>query len=121
VLELSADFLDGRNPNTKPSVSFFSQLYLFSGDPGSLHQNWPQSIPEALASGAAQVTTLGSDAKGVRTLTAKCLIPDQVDFAVIQISARLNLRPAKLDELAADKVKLTLKTQPTLPVRIVQR
>jgi hypothetical protein len=121
VLELSADFLDGRNPNTKPSVSFFSQLYLFSGDPGSLHQNWPQSIPEALASGAAQVTTLGSDAKGVRTLTAKCLIPDQVDFAVIQISARLNLRPAKLDELSADKVKLTLKTQPTLPVRIVQR
>ncbi|MBK8035679.1 MAG: hypothetical protein IPK22_00870 [Verrucomicrobiaceae bacterium] len=121
VLELSADFRDGRAPNTKPSVSFFGQLYLFSGDPGSLHQTWPQSIPEALASGSAQVTTLGSDAKGVRTLTAKCLIPAQADFAVIQIAARPNLRPAKLDGLSADNVRLTLKTQPALPVRIVQR
>ena len=121
VLELSADFVDGRAPNTKPSVSFFGQLYLFSGDPASLHQTWPQSIPEALASGSAQVTTLGSDAKGTRTLTAKCLIPAQADFAVIQIAARPNLRPAKLDGLSADNVKLTLKTQPTLPVRIVQR
>ncbi len=121
VLELSADFRDGRKPNTKPSVSFFGQLYLFSGDPASLHQKWPQSIPEALASGSAQVTTLGSDAKGVRTLNAKCLIPAQADFAVIQISARPNLRPAKLDQLSADNVKLTLKTQPALPVRIVQR
>jgi hypothetical protein len=121
VLELNADFHDGRAPNTKPSVSFFGQLYLFTGDPGSLHQTWPQSIPEALASGSAQVTTLGSDAKGVRTLTAKCLIPAQADFAVIQISARPNLRPAKLDGLSADNVKLTLKTQPALPVRIVQR
>ena len=121
VLELSADFRDGRAPNTKPSVSFFGQLYLFSGDPGSLHQTWPQSIPEALASGSAQVTTLGSDAKGVRTLTAKCLIPARADFAVIQIAARPNLRPAKLGSLFADNVKLTLKTQPSLPVRIVQR
>ena len=121
VLELSADFLDARAPNSKPSVSFFGQLYLFAGDPGSLHQTWPQSIPEALASGSAQVTTLGSDAKGTRTLTAKCLIPAQADFAVIQIAARPNLRPAKLAGLSADNVKLTLKTQPTLPVRIVQR
>ena len=121
VLELSADFLDARAPNSKPSVSFFGQLYLFSGDPGSLHQTWPQSIPEALASGSAQVTTLGSDAKGTRTLIAKCLIPAQADFAVIQIAARPNLRPAKLDGLSADNVKLTLKNQPTLPVRIVQR
>lgn len=121
VLELSADFLDARAPNSKPSVSFFCQLYLFSGDPGSLHQTWPQSIPEALASGSAQVTTLGSDAKGTRTLTAKCLIPAQADFAVIQVAARPNLRPAKLDGLSADNVRLTLKTQASLPVRIVQR
>jgi hypothetical protein len=121
VLELSAEFLDARAPNAKPSVSFFGQLYLFAGDPGSLHQTWPQSIPEALASGSAQVTTLGSDAHGTRTLTAKCLIPAQADFAVIQLAARPNLRPAKLDGLSADNVRLTLKTQPTLPVRVVQR
>ncbi len=121
VLELSADFIDDRPHNTKPSVTFFCQLYLFQGDPAGLHQSWPQSITDTLASGSAQVTTLGTDAKGTRHLTAKCLVPAEADFVVIQISARPNLRPAKLDELSADNVKLTLKTQPTLPVRIVQR
>jgi hypothetical protein len=121
VLELSADFRDGRAPNTKPSTTFFCQLYLFQGDLKALHEVWPQSIPEALASGSAQVTTIGTDAQGMRTLTAKCLIPGEADFAVIQISARPNLRPARLDQLSADHVKLILKTQPHLPVRIVQR
>jgi hypothetical protein len=121
VLELSADFLDARPRNTKPSVTFFCQLYLFQGDPAGLHQSWPQSITDTLASGSAQVTTLGTDAKGTRTLTAKCLVPAEADFVVIQIAARPNLRPAKLDGLSADNVRLTLNTQPTLPVRIVQR
>ncbi len=121
MLELSADFLDVRPQNTKPSVTFFCQLYLFQGNPTALHQSWPQSITDTLASGSAQVTTLGTDAKGTRTLTAKCLVPAEADFAVIQIAARPNLRPAKLEGLFADDVKLTLKTQPSLPVRIVQR
>jgi hypothetical protein len=121
VLELSADFLDDRPHNTKPSVTFFCQLYLFQGDPAGLHQSWPQSITDTLASGSVQVTTLGADAKGTRHLTAKCLVPAEADFVVIQISARPNLRPAKLESLFADDVKLTLKTQPSLPVRIVQR
>lgn len=121
VLELSSDFLDARPRNTKPSVTFFCQLYLFQGDPAALHQTWPQSITDTVASGSAQVTTLGTDAKGTRTLTAKCLVPAEADFAVIQIAARPNLRPAKLESLFADDVKLKLKTQPSLPVRIVQR
>ncbi len=121
VLELSADFLDARPRNTKPSVTFFCQLHLFQGDPAALQQSWPHSITDTLASGNAQVTTLGTDAKGTRTLTAKCLVPAEADFAVIQIAARPNLRPAKLVSLFADDVKLTLKTQPSLPVRIVQR
>lgn len=121
VLELSADFVDDRPHNTKPSVTFFGQLYLFKGDPTALYQSWPQSVADALASGSAQVTTLGCDAKGKRTITAKCLIPAQADFAVLQIAARPNLRPAKLESLFADDVKLTLKTHPSLPVRIVRR
>ncbi len=121
VLELSADFLDARPRNTKPSVTFFCQLYLFQGDSVALHHSWPQSITEALASGSAQVTTLGSDAKGTRTLTAKCLVPAEADFAVIQIAARPNLRPAKLEGLFGNDVKLTLKTSPELPIRTVQR
>lgn len=121
VLELSANFLDTRPFNTKPSVTFFCQLYLFRGDPAALHKTWPQSITDAVASGSAQVTTLGTDASGARSLTAKCLVPDDADFAVIQLVARPNLRPAKLDGLFADDVKLTLRTSPELPTRIVQR
>jgi hypothetical protein len=121
VLELSADFFDVRPHNTKPSVTFFCQLYLFRGDPAALHQSWPQCIVEALSSGSTQVTTLGFDAKGKRTITAKCLIPAPADFAVLQIAARPNLRPAKLGPLFADDVKLTLKRQPSLPVRMVRR
>lgn len=121
VLELSADFLDARPPHSKPSVTFFCQLYLFSGDWAMLHETWPQNNTEALATGSAQVTTLGSDTKGARTLTAKCLVPAEADFAVIQIAARPNLRPAKLDNLFADNVKLTLKTRPILPLRTVVR
>jgi hypothetical protein len=119
VLELSANFLDARPQNTKPSVTFFCQLYVFQGDPAMQHKSWPQSITEALSSGSVQVTTLGKDAKG--TLTAKCLVPAVADFAVVQIAARPNLRPAKLQGLFVDDVKLTLKTSPELPIRIVQR
>jgi hypothetical protein len=121
VLELSARFADERPHNTNPSVTFFCQLYLFQGDPTQINQSWPRSLSDALASGSAQVTTLGTDANGPRSLTAKCLLPAEADFAVIQIAARPNLRPAKLEGLFADDVKLTLKTQPKLPVRIVQR
>jgi hypothetical protein len=120
VLELSADFIDVRPHNTKPSVTFFCQLYLFRGDPTALHESWPLSLADSLSSGSAQATTLGADAKGTRTLTAKALIPVEADFAVIQIAARPNLRPTKLDALFVDEVKLILKTQPSLPVRIVQ-
>jgi hypothetical protein len=121
VLELSASFLDARPANTNPSVTFFCQLYLFQGDPAQMHQTWPKSIPDALASSSAQATTLGRDAKGGRILNARCLLPGEADFAVAQLVARPNLRPTKLEGLFADDVKLTLKTAPELPVRIVQR
>lgn len=121
VLELSANFLDTRPFNTKPSVTFFCQLYLFHGDPTKLHQTWPRTITDAVASGSAQVTTLGSRSGESKPLTAKCLVPADADFAVIQIAARPNLRPAKLEGLYADDVKLALKTQPNLPVRIVRK
>lgn len=58
---------------------------------------------------------------GALTLTARCLLPAEADSAVAQIVARPNLRPAKLEGLVADDVKLTLKTAPEPPVRIVQR
>jgi hypothetical protein len=121
VLELSANFLDARPYNTKPSVTFFCQLYLFQGDPAALHETWPRSITDAVASGSAQVTTLGSRTTEWKALTARCLVPAEADFAVIQIAARPNLRPTKLESIFADEVKLTLKSSPELPTRIVQR
>ena len=121
VLELSASFADARPANSPPSITFFCQLYLFQGDPSILQPRWPQNLFEALASGSAQVTTLGRDVPPSRTITAKCLVPPEADFAVIQIAARPNLRPAKLENVFADDVKLTLRTQPSLPVRVVQR
>jgi hypothetical protein len=121
VLELSADFLDARPHNTKPSVTFFCQLFLFKGEPAALHQSWPLSHTDAVSSGSAQITTLGDGPAAWRKLTAKCLVPNEADFAVIQIAARPNIRPAKLESIFADDIQLTLKTQPILPVRIVQR
>jgi anti-sigma factor RsiW len=121
LLELSASFLDARPTNTKPSVTFFCQLYLFKGDAANVHQAWPGNIPAAIASGSAEVTTLGGSSDAWRQLTAKSLVSAEADFAVVQISARPNLRGPMPPQLFVDDVKLTLKTQPTLPVRVVKR
>jgi hypothetical protein len=59
------------------------------------------------------------DGKGWRTLTAKCFLPEAADYAVVQIAARPNLRPATLEGIFADDVQLTLKTSPELPIRTV--
>ena len=121
VLELSALFLDDRPANTKPSVTFTAQIFLFSGDPSDLHAKWPFAAPESLASGSSMLTTLGGDAGRWRHGSTRVFMPSEADFAVIQLAARPNIRPAVLDSLYADDVRLTLKTQPALPVRLAQR
>jgi len=121
VLELSARFLDDRPANTKPSVTFTAQIFLFSGDPSDLHAKWPFAVPESLASGSSMLTTLGGDAGRWRHGSTRVFMPSEADFAVIQLAARPNIRPAVLDSLYADDVRLTLKTQPALPVRLAQR
>ena len=120
MLELSAKFRDGRAAGARPSVTFMAQLFLFSGDPASLHETWPNNLGEALASGAAFVHTMGEAKPEWHRLGAKCLVPPGADFAVIQIAARPNLRPAALESLYADEVALTLTTRPDLPVTVVE-
>jgi len=120
VLELSAEVLDARPFNTRPSVTFFCQLFLFKGDPAKAHEAWPLNNGDALGSGSAQLTTLGDGLAAWKTLTARCLLPAQADYAVVQIAARPNIRPTKLESLFADDVRLTVKTQPSLPVKIIQ-
>lgn len=121
VLELSASFLDARAADSKPSVTFFCQIFLFRGEAESRHQSWPHCILEAIASGSAQLTTFGGSGDGWERITAKSLVPTEADFAVIQISARPNLRVPMPPLLFADAVEVTLKTQPNLPVRLVHR
>lgn len=121
VLELSARFLDDRPSNTKPSVTFTAQIFLFVGDPADMHAKWPLAAPEAIASGASLLTTLGGDAGIWRQGSTRVFMPREAEFAVIQLAARPNIRPAVLGALYADDVRLTLKTQPALPVRLAQR
>jgi hypothetical protein len=121
VLELSARFLDDRPANTKPSVTFTAQIFLFSGGPADMHTRWPLAAPEAITSGASLLTTLGGDAGRWRQGSTRVFMPREADFAVIQLAARPNIRPAVLDAIFADDVRLTLKTQPALPVRLAQR
>jgi len=121
LLELSASILDARPANTKPSVTFFCQIYLFKGDAANVHQAWPGNIPAAIASGSAEVTTLGGNGDAWRQLTAKSLVSSEADFAVVQISARPNLRVPMPPQLFVDNVQLTLRKQPNLPVRVVKR
>lgn len=114
-LELTASFLDERRANSRPSVTFFCQLYLFRGDGRNIYERWPEVIGEAASSGSAEVTTLGKS--GWRDVTAKCFVPSDVDFAVVHVAARPNLRVPMPDGLYVDKVKLATKAQPVLPVQ----
>jgi hypothetical protein len=118
ILELSADFLDDRPYNTQPSVTFFCQVYLFRGDPESIRSRWPLGIADAVSSGSGQVTTLGSS--GWRTVTARCLICEPADFAVLHVAARPNLRGPMPSDLFVDSVRLDRKSLTILPSRLKQ-
>jgi hypothetical protein len=115
ILELSADFLDDRPRNTQPSVTFFCQIYLFRGDPESIRSRWPLGIADAVSSGSGQVTTLGDS--GRRTVTARCLVCEPADFAVVHLAARPNLRGPMPADLFVDSVRLDGKSLTILPAR----
>lgn len=125
LLELSAEFLDARTVAGAP-VSFACHIYLFEGAGDSLHAAWPQAARDPLGVGAGHLRSTGGPDAGVwRRVTARCVLPAQADFAVIKLSAaRGDRRRGPAPELGrqfVDDVRLTLKTQPELPVRIVQR
>ncbi|MFO0821711.1 MAG: hypothetical protein U0792_01105 [Gemmataceae bacterium] len=121
TLDLTARFLDARPQNSSPTVTFIAKVYLFAGDPTTLHREWPQANLEALASGVGEVTTDGGVMPEWKTVSAKSLIPPNADFAVVQLAARPNLRPSAPPSLYADGVRLTVRVNPPLPVRVVQK
>ena len=67
----------------------------------------------------------GGEAGGGRRVSARCVLTPQAEIAVVKLSAgRGDRRSGQAPELGrqfADDVQLTLKTQPALPVRVVQR
>lgn len=118
-LELSAHFYDRRIRHGVP-VTFFCQMFLFTGSPEEMHTDWPTTLEDALASSKSLHHTVGGSPNKSVKLTTRCLVPSQADFAVVQLAARPDLRPAKLDSLYVDDVTLIMKSQPTLPIQVVQ-
>ncbi|RFC41716.1 MAG: hypothetical protein DVB28_002219 [Verrucomicrobia bacterium] len=124
VLELSADFLDTR-PGGEETLRFGCHLYLFSGAQESLRASWPAVLRDALGFGMGECISEGGSAKeGWRKVTAKCLLPAEADFAVVQIACgRLrgsSKNPPQLGLQFADNVNLILKTQPRLSARLLR-
>jgi hypothetical protein len=124
-LELSADFLDGR-AEAGTSVRFGCHLYLFSGRPEALQSSWPAILREAVGYGVGGcITEGGGGTEDWRRVTARCFLPPNADFAVVQVACgrpRGETREApELGRQLADNVTLTLKTQPKLPVRLLQQ
>ncbi len=119
ILELSAHFMDARQAS-ELSVTFYCQLFLFSGDPESMHREWPMSLDRAVSSGSGRLVTSGGGTGGApwQEVTARCLVSGPADFAVVQLIAMPNRRVPLPEELFVDDVSLTLKSYPALPVQI---
>jgi hypothetical protein len=125
VLELSADFLDGR-AEAGTSLRFGCHLYLFAGRPEALHSSWPAVLREAVGYGVGgYLSEGGGGTEDWRRVTARCFLPPNADFAVVQIACgrpRGETRQApELGHQLADNVTLTLKTQPRLPIRLLHQ
>jgi hypothetical protein len=116
VLELAADVLDARLFPKVPAT-FLCKVFTFQGDSASLHQVWPAPADTALSLGSALQGSAGGLPDAWKTLTTRCLLPPEADFAVIHLGARRDGPLESFDALYADNVRLTLKTQPRLPVR----
>ena len=124
TLELSVQFRDAREAAGEP-VKFIGRLYVFSGTPASLPVEWPLNQKEALAAGSGSSDSLGGSPQSWQKVTTRVLLPEQADFAVVHLVAYKPKTPAgtgaAFGEQFADDVRLTLKTQPVLPVRLAQR
>ena len=123
TLELSVHFRDGRLEQGE-TVKFFARIYLFAGSPGSLAAEWPITQKEALAFASGGFDSGGGSPVAWLPVTAKVLMTSQADFAVVHLLVhKAETRrgtAAVFGEQFADDVRLTLKTQPALPVRVAQ-
>lgn len=126
TLELSAQFLDARGgPGEK--VRFVARLHLFAGSPEGLGKEWPLPRKEALATGSGIAFSTGESPQTWQSVTTKVFLPQEADFAVVHLLVNIpeswpnRTTPATFGAQYADDVRLTLKTQPALPVRLAER
>jgi hypothetical protein len=123
TLELSVRFRDGRAGKGE-ALNFFGRIILFSGDPSSIVPGWPFSQEKALGTAMVHVPSEGGAPDAWHLGRAKVLMPADADFAVVHIMVHEpESQPgtkAVFGEQYADDVRLTLTTQPTLPVRVAE-
>lgn len=120
TLELSVRFRDSRTGKGE-ALNFFGRIILFSGEPSSIVPGWPFSQEKALGTAMVHVPSEGGAPDRWHLGKAKVLMPAEADFAVVHIMVHEpESQPgtkATFGEQYADDVRLTLTTQPTLPVR----
>lgn len=117
VLELSALFRDTRTTRSGRIV-FLCQIFQFAEDPAEIAGTWPLNIPQAVGSAATLVASTGGEPDKWLPAQAKCILSPAARFAVVQIGAKRPSPAFSLGHQYADKVALSLRTQPSLPSKI---
>jgi len=124
TLELSVRFRDGRSGKGEP-LNFFGRIILYRGASGPIAAEWPYSQEKALAIATVHVPSDGGAPDTWQFARAKVLMPTEADFAVVHIMVHEPQNQlgatALFGQQYADDVRLTLTTQPNLPVRVAQR
>ncbi|MEI6713866.1 MAG: hypothetical protein WCO60_08950 [Verrucomicrobiota bacterium] len=116
TLEFSASFADTRASSTA-KLRFCCRLFVFQGKPTDIENSWPVSAHNALASSSQYIDLSQlSGPNSWNSLKARCIFPENADFAVVQIVAsEMNspsLEPAQFGAQFADELQLVLKIQP---------
>lgn len=122
-LNISAQICDARTVAGEP-LWFTCRLYLFSASADPLHAAWPEVLKDAQGVAIASHTSRGGSGHNAWTqLSARCLLPEQADLAVVMVSCGYKPGDRRsspvLGQQYIDGVTLSLHQQPALPTRTV--
>ncbi len=122
-LNVAAQVRDARTTEGEP-LWFTCRLYLFSASAEPLHAAWPEALNEARGVAIASLTSRGGPGhQDWKPLSARCLLPEQADLAVVMVSCGYQPGDRRslptLGQQFVDGVTLSLHQQPTLPTRTV--
>jgi hypothetical protein len=115
-VELGASFREAGAREEAP-IRFMCKVYAFEGEPSNLAAFWPPSADQIMGSGAKFILSKAIENQGWRTLTARCVMPSNAGFLVVQIGAGRPLAHGSaapsLGEQFVDDISLTLHTRQT--------